>query len=156
MSISDLEGRVVLASIKETIDAPANEIWPFLSAIGAERILIPGCTRSSILQGYGEGSVRRVYFGDVFFDEKILECDSKTYKLKYEVVEPNPSPATGVLAVAQLHPLESEGSTVITWISGAKIVPPEHKSTLEEQALGFCKGQVESLRRLSRATTTTM
>lgn len=68
MSISDLEGRVVLASIKETIDAPANEIWPFLSAIGAERILIPGCTRSSILQGHGEGSVRRVYFGDVFFD----------------------------------------------------------------------------------------
>ncbi|KAH6952090.1 hypothetical protein DER45DRAFT_543592 [Fusarium avenaceum] len=143
MSISDLEGRVVLASIKETIDAPANEIWPFLSAIGAERILIPGCTRSSILQGHGEGS-------------KILECDSKTYKLKYEVVEPNPSPATGVLAVAQLHPLESEGTTAITWISGAKIVPPEHKSTLEEQALGFCKGQVESLRRLRRATTTTM
>ncbi|KAL2688930.1 hypothetical protein Neosp_002980 [[Neocosmospora] mangrovei] len=152
MSVDDLQGRIVLASIRETIHAPANEIWPFLSAIGAERILIPGCTRSSILEGHGKDAVRRVYFGDTFFDEKILECDSMTYKLKYEVVEPNSSPATGVLAAAQLHPSESDGITIITWVSGANTVPYEYKAVLEEQALGFCKGQVESLRRLTTAT----
>ncbi|RTE68429.1 hypothetical protein BHE90_017193 [Fusarium euwallaceae] len=158
MSVDDLQGRIVLASIRETIHAPANEIWPFLSAIGAERILIPGCTRSSILKGHGKDAVRRVYFGDTFFDEKILECDSMTYKLKVslrlnEVVEPNSSPATGVLAAAQLHPSESDGTTIITWVSGANTVPYEYKAVLEEQALGFfCKGQVESLRRLTTTT----
>ncbi|KAH8683803.1 hypothetical protein BGZ61DRAFT_590004 [Ilyonectria robusta] len=155
MSIDDLEGRTVLASIKETIDAPANEIWPFLSAIGAERILIPGCTRSSVLEGYGKGAIRRVYFGDVFFDERILECDSILYKLKYEVIEPNRSPATGVVAAVQLHPSESEKTTIITWVSGAEIVPPEHADMLREQALGFCQGQAASLRRLSEAATKT-
>lgn len=136
MSIEDLGGRKVLASIKETIDAPPNEIWPFLSAIGAERILIPGCTRSSVLEGYGEGAVRRVYFGDAVFDERILECDSKTYKLKYEVIDPSPSPAKGVVAAVQLDS-RSNGTTV-TWVSGADVIPPEHEVSLKQQALGFC------------------
>ncbi|KPM42790.1 hypothetical protein AK830_g3753 [Neonectria ditissima] len=152
MSISDLEGREVLASVEETIDAPPNEIWPFLSAIGAERILIPGCTRSSVLEGYGKGAIRRVYFGDVIFDERILECDAETYKLKYEVIEPNSSPASGVVAAVQLHPSGTDKTTV-TWVSGAKAVLPEHVAAIKEQAVGFCRGQIASLRRLSQTAT---
>ncbi|KAK7402565.1 hypothetical protein QQX98_011670 [Neonectria punicea] len=152
MSVDDLEGREVLASVKETIDAPPNEIWPFLSAIGAERILIPGCTRSSLLEGYGKGALRRVYFGDVVFDERVLECDSTTYKLKYEVIEPNSSPARGVVAAVQLHST-GPNETTVTWVSGAKVVPPEHVAGLQEQAVGFCRGQIASLRRLSQTTT---
>ncbi|KAH7079833.1 hypothetical protein BKA63DRAFT_505172 [Paraphoma chrysanthemicola] len=147
MSIDDLKGRKVLASVEETITAPANEIWPFLSAIGAERILIPGCTRSSVLKGYGSGAVRRIYFGEVTFDERILECDPITYRLKYEVIEPTPSPAKGVVAAVQLH-ASSPNETTITWVSGATTVPPEHEASLKDQALGFAQGQIASLRKL--------
>ncbi|KAH8654274.1 hypothetical protein BGZ61DRAFT_573258 [Ilyonectria robusta] len=155
MSIEDLGGRQVLASVRETINAPQNEIWPFLSAIGAERILIPGCTQSSVLEGYGEGALRRVYFGDIFFDERILECDPKTYKMKYEVLEPNSSPGRGVVAAVQLH-FSGPKETIVTWVSGAEVVPPEHETSLKEQAVGFCHGQIASLRRLSQATTPPM
>lgn len=154
MSIKDLGGRKVLAWVKETIDAPPNEIWPFLSAIGAERILIPGCTQSSVLESYGEGVVRRIYFGDVVFDERILECDSKAYKLKYEVIDPTSSPAKGVVVAVQLHS-RSNGTTV-TWVSGADVIPPEHEDNLKKQAVAFCRGQIASLRRLSQATTPSM
>ncbi|KAL6918618.1 hypothetical protein FSHL1_010044 [Fusarium sambucinum] len=130
MSIDDLEGRTVLASIKETTDAPADKIWPFLSAIGAEKILILGCTRSSVLERYGKGAVRRVYFGHVSFNERNLECDSTLYKLKYEVLAPNSSPAMGVVAAVQLHRAESEEKTIITWVTGAEIVLPEHADLL--------------------------
>lgn len=149
MSIEDLGGRKVLASVKEVINAPINEIWPFLSAIGAERILIPGCTRSTVLEGYGKGAVRRVYFGDISFDERILECDSEKYKLKYEVIEPNASPATGVLAAVKLLS-SGPNETTVTWVSGANVVPQEYASSLREQAVGFCLGQIESLRKLTQ------
>ncbi|KAF0330748.1 bet v i allergen [Colletotrichum asianum] len=84
MPLEDLDERIVLASVTEIIQAPANEIWLFLSAIGAKRILIPGCTRSAVLEGYGENAIRRVSFGETFFDERILVCDHASYKLKYE------------------------------------------------------------------------
>ncbi|KAJ3539248.1 hypothetical protein NM208_g5567 [Fusarium decemcellulare] len=153
MSLDDLGDRIVLASVKEVIDAPANEIWPFLSAIGAERLLIPGCTKSVLVEGYGKGALRRIYFGDTSFDERILECDSSNYKLKYEVIEPSMSPANGVLAAVQLVATGPD-ETTITWVSGAKSVPPEHKASITEQGVGFCHGQIASLRKLVRATTT--
>ncbi|WQF79036.1 Putative polyketide cyclase/dehydrase, START-like domain superfamily [Colletotrichum destructivum] len=152
MSIEDLGDRTILASVTETINAPVNEIWPFLSAIGAERILIPGCTRSAVLEGHGKGAVRRVYFGDVFFDERILECDHIAYKLKYEVLAPNSGPARGVVAAVQLHRFGPDMTTV-TWVSGAKELPKEHDADVKDQAIGFCKGQIASLRKLSHATT---
>ncbi|KAK1852789.1 hypothetical protein CCHR01_04530 [Colletotrichum chrysophilum] len=152
MSLEDLDERIVLASVTEIIQAPANEIWPFLSAIGAERILIPGCTRSAVLEGYGKGAIRRVYFGETFFDERILVCDHALYKLKYEVLQPNPSPAKGVLAAVQLHDIGGK-KTEVTWVSGATELPPEHETSTKEQAVGFCQGQIASLRRLSQATT---
>ncbi|KAF4786081.1 hypothetical protein HER10_EVM0013228 [Colletotrichum scovillei] len=150
MSVEDLDGRTVLASVTETINAPANEIWPFLSAIGAERILIPGCTRSAVLEGYGHGAVRRVYFGEVYFDERILVCDHTSFKLQYEVLEPSSSPATEVLAAAQLHPSSPE-ETIVTWVSGAKIVEQQHENSVKQQAVAFCQGQIASLRRLTQA-----
>lgn len=153
MAVEDLGGRKVLSSISETINAPANEIWPFLTAFGTERVLIPGCTRSSVLKGYGAGAVRRVYFGDVVFEELILECDWTTYKLKYEVLEPSPSLAHGILAAVQLHP-SGPNETTVTWVSGAKVVPAEHEAALTEQAVGLCPGQIESLRNLSQMTRT--
>ncbi|KAH8651472.1 hypothetical protein BGZ61DRAFT_231373 [Ilyonectria robusta] len=154
MSIEDLEGRHVLVSMTETIQAPANEIWPFLSAIGAERILIPGCTRSSLLEGFGEGALRRIYFGDTAFDERILELNPKTYKMKYEVCEPNSSPAEGTLAAVQLHP-SGPNETTITWVVGAKVVPAEHAESLQAQSAVFEKGQIAALRKLTQITPST-
>ncbi|EXF81904.1 hypothetical protein CFIO01_02612 [Colletotrichum fioriniae PJ7] len=151
MSIEDLDGRTVLASVTETINAPANEIWPFLSAIGAERVLIPGCTRSAVLEGYGQGAVRRVYFGETYFDERIVVCDHDTFKLQYEVLEPSLSPAREVLAAVQLHPSGPEETTV-TWVSGARQVEEQHEESVKQQAVGFCQGQIASLRRLTQTT----
>ncbi|KAJ0297102.1 hypothetical protein COL5a_004974 [Colletotrichum fioriniae] len=151
MSIEDLDGRTVLASVTETINAPANEIWPFLSAIGAERVLIPGCTRSAVLEGYGQGAVRRVYFGEAYFDERIVVCDHITFKLQYEVLEPSLSPAREVLAAVQLHPSGPEETTV-TWVSGARRVEEQHEESVKQQAVGFCQGQIASLRRLTQTT----
>ncbi|KAI3547101.1 hypothetical protein CSPX01_03933 [Colletotrichum filicis] len=151
MSIEDLDGRNVLASVTETINAPANEIWPFLSAIGAERILIPGCTRSAVLEGYGQGAVRRVYFGETYFDERIVVCDHNAFKLQYEVLEPSPSPAMEVLAAVQLHPSGPE-ETIVTWVSGARRVEQQHEDSIKQQAVGFCHGQIASLRRLTQNT----
>ncbi|EXK77376.1 hypothetical protein FOQG_17909 [Fusarium oxysporum f. sp. raphani 54005] len=77
-----------MASSQEVIDVPPSEVWPFLSALGAERVLNPGCTKSVLINGQGQGALRRIYFGDVAFDEMILECDPTIYKFKYEVIEP--------------------------------------------------------------------
>ncbi|KAK1725204.1 hypothetical protein CaCOL14_011118 [Colletotrichum acutatum] len=149
MSVEGLDGRTVLASVTETINAPANEIWPFLSAIGAERIQIPGCTRSAVLEGYGLGAVRRVYFGEVYFDERVLVCDHTAFKLQYEVLEPSSSPATGVLAAVQLHSSGPE-KTIVTWTSGARRVEQQHEDSVKLQAVGFCQGQIASLRKLTQ------
>lgn len=50
----------------------------------------------------------------------------------------------------------SGGENFDPWVSGAEVVPPEHETSLKEQAVGFCHGQIASLRRLSQATTPPM
>ncbi|KAL6915201.1 hypothetical protein ACHAP8_005752 [Fusarium lateritium] len=141
-----------MASAQEVIDAPPSEVWLFISAIGAERILIPGCTKSVLLEGQGKGALRRIYFGDVSFDERILECDHASYKFKYEVIEPSASPARGVLGVVKLEPM-GENQTIISWATGAEIIAPEAKEAILQQAQYLCHGQITSLKMLVRATT---
>lgn len=144
---ADLAPRKIIFSTSEVISAPPSEIWPYLAAIGGERLLIPGCTKSSLLSGQGEGAIRRIHFGDAIFDERVLECNFETFKLWYEVLEPHPSPAKGVAAVVQLHSYDLN-KTTITWTSAAESVPPEHEKHIKEQAKLLCEGQISSLRRL--------
>ncbi|WAO97237.1 Hypothetical protein NCS54_01495200 [Fusarium falciforme] len=153
MSVTqELGNRIIMASAQEVIDAPPSEVWPFLSAIGTERVLIPGCTKSVLIECQGKGALRRIYFGDVAFDERILECNPTSYKFKYEVIEPSASPARGVLGVVKLEPM-GENQTTISWATGVKGIAPEAREAIIQQAQHLCHGQIASLKMLVQATT---
>lgn len=152
MSVSqELGNHIIMAFAQEVIDAPPSEVWAFLSAIGTERVLIPACTKSALIEGQGRGALRRIYFGDVAFNERILECDPTSYKFKYKVIEPSASPARRVLGVAKLEPM-GENQTTISWATRAKGIELETREAIIQQAQHLCHGQTASHKMLVQAT----
>ncbi|KAK7408895.1 hypothetical protein QQX98_008956 [Neonectria punicea] len=125
--------RKVIASVEETINAPINEIWPFVSAIGAKKIFIPGCLKSSLVSGSGKGAIRRMVFKDVVFNEKIEDCDPETHRFVYRLLGPYTFPAKGPVGVLQLTAI-GEGQKKMTSSSHADEISEGMEAVLEEMA----------------------
>ncbi|OJD38587.1 bet v i allergen, partial [Diplodia corticola] len=135
MSREEVAKKEVLSSVTETINAPIEEVWPYVAAIGTEKLWILGCFRSALVSGSGKGAVRKMHFNHGIFTERIEDCDHETYRFVYRVLEPHPLPGQDPVGIIQL---ERDGTsnehTKFTWTGTADRWDAELKPLARELA----------------------
>lgn len=136
-----------LARVVDTFEAPIGEVWALIAAYGAEKAWIEGVLKSSV-EGSGIGALRTMTFRDFVAEEVLEECDPKTYRFVYRLLDPAPLPIEGGFGTMQLTALAPD-RTRLEWTSNAQSMQGE-KALLSEQVTTMFMASVANIKRYLR------
>ena len=137
------------ASIRGTIQAPADRVWAFIRDFGAIGDWF-GALAECQGVGSGVGMQRISTFKDgVKVTETLLELDETSRVLRYDVQDPNPFPMKNYVSKVQVNDL-GDGTCEVVWSAECD---PDGSSDEEVTKMleGFFKEAIDDLSRVVSA-----
>jgi hypothetical protein len=113
-----------LIKVVDTFDAPIDQVWAVVAAVGAEKAWMPAL-KTCALKGAGVGAIRTMTFETFAIIERIETCDPDNHFFVYRLLDPaeggipSPIPAEGSIGTIKLTELGPD-KTQIDWVSWAE------------------------------------
>ena len=150
MSTEEISKKEAHISVNDLIHAPIEQVWPFVAAVGIEKLWYYGCTKSTLSEGSGQGAIRVMQFPQGLYTERIEDCDPTTHRFVYKLLEPHNIPAKVPVGVIQLEQVGAD-VTKVTWTAYADSWDPEAKDVLGDRLRETYGNSIAALREICEA-----
>ncbi len=124
---------------RDTINAPAQDVYALFSAFGDNRWMGVEMT----VEGEGVGAVRKVTLPTGVATEVCEVLDPVTHTMQYGLTSGNPFPCTDYHGCIQVEPVDDE-SCALTWSSTYEADNPD---LVNEQLTAFLSRAARALKR---------
>jgi uncharacterized protein YndB with AHSA1/START domain len=150
MSTDEIAKKEAYISVNSLIHAPVEEVWPFVAAVGIEKLWYHGCTKSTASGGPGKGAIRVMQFPHGLYTERIEDCDPTTHRFVYKLLQPHDVPAKDPFGVIQLEQVGTD-VTKVTWTAYADSWGQEAKAVMGERLSQTYENSISALRKICEA-----